>query len=278
MRQKIREWIAEPYIQFLLTGLVIYFLYGISGSAQNRQQQQKKEIVVTSGMQQHLKDIFQNEWQRTPTKEELALSIERYYDEEMMLEEALALHLERRDPAIKKALLTKMHQIILSSLSVQEPDEAALYRYYRAHIDRYSQVETIHFVHIFALEAHRKGLDQWAEILKNHPIMPKKNMAYGDSFPEGNDIGPVSMDRVATLFGRYFAHEISGMPEQQWFGPVRSSKGFHMVYIVQKGGGKPLAFDEVESRVYRDFLAEKREKGMQVSMRKIARSYRRKVE
>jgi len=277
MKKKAIKLIAEPYIQFLLSGIAIYIFYSFSTNP-NQNQPLKTEIIINSSIQEHLKNIFITKWQRNPTQKELALLIDKYYNEEIMIEEALALHLERRDNKIRKYLLTKIKYIINSSNLCSEPDETTLYQYYKKHINRYSITKKIHFFHIFASIEHKKGLKELAEIVKKNHISPKNAINYGDTFKGGNEIGSITIKNISKQFGDYFTREISRMPEMRWLGPVRSSKGFHIVYIVQKSGGKPIIFDEVEERVYQDFLTECREKSQQESIKKIVRDYYKKVE
>jgi parvulin-like peptidyl-prolyl isomerase len=68
------------------------------------------------------------------------------------------------------------------------------------------------------------------------------------------------------------------MPEERWMGPVRSSKGFHLIYIVEKTGEEAISFNEAEERVYKDFLTECREELLEKSMKKIVSSYSKKIE
>jgi len=277
MKRTILKLITEPYIQFLISGIAIYIFYSFSATP-NQEQYFQKEIVITSGMQEHLKDIFLKKWQHEPSSKELDLLIEKYYNEEIMIEEALALHLERKDDKIRKYLLTKMRHIVISSSLCSEPDEDSLYQYYKKHLNRYSIVKRIHFFHIFASVKHEKGLGELAEMLKKYSISPQDAMKYGDHCKEGNEISSITIEKLSKQFGYYFAREVSRMPEQKWLGPVRSSKGFHMVYVIKKTGEEPIVFTEAEERVYQDFFAECREKSLQESMQKIVRGYRKKVE
>jgi len=277
MKKKIKKLLSEPYIQFFLAGIVIYMLFSLMAPSKQTLRSQK-EIVVTRGAQQHLKDLFMQAWHRPPTQDELALLIEAYYNEEMMIDEALALHLERHDTTIRKALLKKVRHIITASVTVEEPDEATLYRYYQAHIDRYSRMERIHFFHIFASFKQKRGMENLAHILKKYPLPPQNVKGYGEPFPDGNDIGPIEKEKLEKLFGHYFSGQISHIPEKRWVGPLHSSKGLHLVYIVEKKGKEALPFDEIETRVYQEYLEEYREKALAASMQKIVRGYRKKVE
>jgi hypothetical protein len=268
--------ISEPYIQFFISGIIIYTLY-IYLANPNQNQKFQKDIIITTEIQEHIKSSFEKKWHRKPNLDELNLLIDKYYKEEILIQEALALHLERSDAKIREYLLTKMGHII-SSNSCKEPNEDRLHKYYIKHLNRYSIVEKIHFFHVFTSYNNKEGLIELLNMLKSNNIPPQDAMKYGDIFQEGNEVLSINMEKLSQWFGGYFTKEISKMPEGRWIGPLRSSKGLHLIYIVEKIAKKDMAFYEAEERVYIDFLRECREKLLEKSMNKIVSSYNKKIE
>jgi len=273
----MRAWLKEPYIQFLLGGALIYLFYTLSGSSSDVRPAQKT-ITINMAKQQEMDAYFAKLWHRRPSEAERQLLLRRVYEEEMLIDESLALHLERSDPVIRKRLLEKMHHILTASALSSEPDEEVLYRYYREHIIRYSRIKKIAFSHIFAKPEHRRSLEKLFPYLNRYEVSPKEASRFGDPFEEGNRIDARNPEEIEEKFGRYFLQKLQLVPEGEWSGPIRGKEGLHAVYVTGREVTTPLPFDEVEMRVYQDWLHEKREKGVKAALEKMHRSYRMRVE
>ena len=57
IKPTIIKLISEPYIQFLVSGIIIYIFYVFLANP-NQIQRFQKEIVITTEIQEHIKDVF----------------------------------------------------------------------------------------------------------------------------------------------------------------------------------------------------------------------------
>jgi hypothetical protein len=277
MRSFVMKLLREPYVHFLLTGLALYFWYTLA-SDQPKNLQPTREVALTLSQQQNLRESFKQAWGRPPRPEEFTLLANETLLEEMLVDEAIALELPRRDAQIRQRLLEKMRFILARSASVQEPNEAELRQYYKKHRDTYRDPEKVHFFHIYAPRGKEAALERLGRLLEANATSPQKAHLFGEAVTYGNEIGPVDIQAVETLLGSYFTGRLVQLRSGVWQGPIRSKEGYHLIYLLAKEGGKILPFEEVEDRVYRDMLQEQRERMAAQSLEKIRRSFRTKIE
>ena len=196
----------------------------------------------------------------------------------MLIDEALALNIERRDAKIRERLLEKMRFILANEQSLAEPDEAELKNYYRAHREDYRDPRKVHFFHIYASLDWEAALARMIELLDANDTPPAQASRYGETFGLGNEIGPMDIETLTKLFGNYFSGRIVRLRTGVWQGPIRSREGVHAVYLIAKEGGNYFSFEEVEDRVYQDMIQARRREATMRALNKIRRSFRKRIE
>lgn len=277
MRPSIKKVLSEPYVHFLLAGAVIYFWFAISPGKQ-MSRKPRKEVTLTLSRQKQIRERFAQEWHRQPGAEEFALLSDDALLEEMLIDEALTLRLEREDGVIRRRLLKKMHFILEDSRSLKEPDEQELRNYYRKHREDYRDPKRLHFFQIYAPFGKESALEKMRYLLDLNDTPPADAPLFGEKSPGGNEIRSMDIDSVERRFGHYFAQRVVQLPSREWEGPIRSTQGVHIVYLLDKEGGRYLPFDEVEDRVYRDLLQRRRREKRKQSLRTVEQSFRKRIE
>ncbi|OQX60526.1 MAG: hypothetical protein B5M52_00120 [Helicobacteraceae bacterium 4484_230] len=271
----MKRLLSEPYVHFLIIGLLLYLLYSVVG--QNGVQPEKKRVSINSFQQEKIKKDFFQRWQRVPNDVELEFLYKEYFRQEVMLDEAVAMQLEKKDKVVRDRLLDRMDKVLASSVSQAEPDEEELQEYYRTHKDSYRIGGKIIFFHIFADKKREAVLSELLDTLWQYDISPRKGIEFGDTFSGSSRIGPADEKTLSAKFGNYFAGRVRLMPRGEWSGPVRSKYGVHLVYIIEKTGGEILPFDEVEELVYRDFIRERQIRGLRDAYDRLVSRYRLEV-
>src|SRR5262245_17219640 len=113
----MKRLLAEPLVQFLVLGAVLFAAYGSLGRAEPR----REEIVVGAGQIEHLAQTFSLFQQRPPTADELKEQVDRYVREEILSREAIRLGLDQDDSVIRRRLQQKLEFIAADLTDSAEP-------------------------------------------------------------------------------------------------------------------------------------------------------------
>src|SRR5262245_21680490 len=105
MRVGSSKILREPLVHFLLLGAAIFVFYGAVSEAPVSAARDR--ITVTAGDVDQLRGLWERQWQRPPTHEELRGLIEQHVHEEVLYREALALGLDRDDDVVRRRLAQK---------------------------------------------------------------------------------------------------------------------------------------------------------------------------
>ncbi|MGD2141184.1 MAG: peptidylprolyl isomerase, partial [Burkholderiales bacterium] len=83
--------------------------------------------------------------------------------------------------------------------------------------------------------------------------------------PEEGDplmLPPIYVDRgvdeIARDFGTSFAQQVGELESGQWYGPITSGYGLHLVYIGSRRDARLPSLDQVRSKVVNDWQVDER--------------------
>ena len=190
--------------------------------------------------------------------------IDDYVTEEALYREASALNLDSNDYIIKRRLIQKMEFIARSSLSAPLIEDQALENYFAENRENYREPELVTFTHILfdgrkqgEPEAREKA-DQQLEMLVSQPAPFEQAGRYGDRFLYHLNYIERSREFVASHFGADFAAEVFAGDTRinQWWGPVRSEYGYHLILASRIQESRIPELEEVESVVRADLQRE----------------------
>ena len=266
----------EPFFHFFIFGLLLYIYYNLVTDESS--QVNKKIIALTSYDSDYIKSSFEKLWHREPRKAELNALIQEHYNEQILLDEALVLELEKTDSVIRRRLIEKMQHIMTNTISLEEPTEVVLETYYKKHLEAYKKRDRISFSHVYYKALNTKQIHQVNILFTSLKIEPKNAHLFGDDFVAGNQIVDINHSACKTQFGNYFTREIYKLMPKQWHGPIRSKLGMHFVYINEVYATQPYTFDEVEYRVYQDYLRDRKKQAYEDAFKKISQQYELKRE
>lgn len=228
---KLRKFLAEPLLHFLLIGAGIFLYYQIVSPAE---QSDDSTIVVTAERQDNLRSQFEATRMRAPTQEEMVALIANYLRDEALYREAKALGLDQDDQVVRGRMRQKMEFFVESGTALLEPDDAELQKILDANPDQYSRPGLIAFRQVYLGENFSP--DEAKEILA-------RLTEIGDG-PEFASFGQRSLlpievplsarQRIANTFGEAFADTVRGLKKGEWVGPVRSGYGSHFIYITDE--------------------------------------------
>lgn len=121
---------AEPIVHFFLLGALLFGLHrALVGDP--------RTIVVTPGLKAELSRRFEDQHGEKPTPAQLDLELRQWERDEAAFREALHRGLDRDDPAIRSALVTKMRALAAAEVPERTPTEGELQGWLAAHRERY---------------------------------------------------------------------------------------------------------------------------------------------
>jgi hypothetical protein len=219
-----------------------------------------KKIVVTSAEIERLRATWSKKMNRPPTKTELHGLIESFIKEEIYYREALALGLDQDDTIIRRRLMQKMEFLSNDLAELNQPDEAALKKYFLENKEKYKLPARASFTHIYfsldkrGAKAHEDANNVLSKL--NVPRAPE----LGDSFIMEYDFVRETPFEVERLFGKNFAEQLFRSEINTWQGPIMSGYGLHLVRVSEKINAHLPELASVIEKVRRDLMFEQRKK------------------
>ena len=121
----VRRWLREPLIHFLLIGAFLFaadrYMQPVSGGTPS-----SKQIQLSLDDLSQMVMLFQSQWRREPTAQELARLVENKVQEEILYREALAMGLEKDDTIVKRRMAQKLRFLAEDVAAAREPETAEL--------------------------------------------------------------------------------------------------------------------------------------------------------
>ena len=87
---QLRKIIKQPLVQFLIIGLLLFFIDWFLN--EHNAQMQAKKIIISQGLEHKLKARFRKIWLRNPTDAEINGYTEEFIRSYIMTEEAKSIH------------------------------------------------------------------------------------------------------------------------------------------------------------------------------------------
>jgi hypothetical protein len=264
----LRTLVREPLLHFLLIGLALFLWYGRVAPAGT----DPSRIVVTQAQVDLMVRQFQATWSRPPTPPELRGLVDTYVTDEMFFREGRDLGLGEDDAVIKRRIQQKYQVMSEEMLATESPSEDELAKYLEHHADRFRSPDTMTFEQVVVadtgpgaereVELARKALDGGAD---------PANVGKPTMLPLRED--GASLDLVARDFGQEFVRQLALAPLGQWFGPVQSAFGTHVVRVTQRTPGALPALDDIRVAVTREWERERRERALESNLAELRRKY-----
>lgn len=248
--------VRAPLMQFLVLGIVVFFLYSRYGS---RVETESKEIVISAQQIELLASLWERQWRRPPTPEELDGLIQSFIREEVLYREALAMGLDRDDTVVRRRLAQKIEFLAQDLATQGTPSEQELRTFFEEHPEIFEEPARITFTHVYInVDQHgNESFEVADEVLSQIQSGGDPN-SLGDRFMLQRDYLRKSPSEVARHFGSQFAEEVFQIVPGEWQGPVQSGYGLHLVLVdgLEEAFLPPL--EDVLGQVSDEYLSFKR--------------------
>ena len=255
----MKRLMREPFLHFLLLGAVIFMAHRFLSK---RVDDGPQRIVITQGQITSLVIGFSRTWQRPPTREELDGLIRDRVREEVYYREAVALGLDRDDTIIRRRLQQKLEFVTEDVAAPAEPTKAELGDYLKTHADLFRIDRRFTFSQVY-IDPSKHG-DRLAQDTAQLLIQLRRQgrdadlSSVGDPFLLERRLDAAPSGEVAKQFGDKFAARLGHLPVGQWYGPVESGLGVHLVFVEERTEGRLPDLAEVRDAVRRDWTNARR--------------------
>jgi parvulin-like peptidyl-prolyl isomerase len=179
-------------------------------------------------------------------------------DADGLARDARRLGLERHDLVVRRHLVQAMQLALAHGGSQDFPDEAALAAYLERHRERFMQPARLRFSHVFFARdrAGEPAGTAARAAVARLGSAAPAPAAPGDAFLSGSEIAG-SEPELTRTFGAAFTAALAGLPAGRWAGPVESPFGWHVVLLHERIPPALPALDAVRARVVHGVLAER---------------------
>ena len=270
----MKKLIREPFIHFIFLGAAIFLAYHfLSARADN----QPGKIVITQGDITSIMIGFSRTWQRPPTREELEGLIRDHVREEVYYREAITMGLDRDDPVIRRRLQQKLQFVTDDVAAPVEPTDAELSDYLKTHADVFRVDRKFTFNQVYLdPNKHRDQLARDANELLNqlqHGSSDFDLTSLGDTFLLEHRFVLAPATEITNQFGDKFAAKLGDAPIGQWFGPVESGYGTHLVFVEERTEGRQPQLAELRDAVRREWTNARRSESNEKFFQTLLKHY-----
>jgi hypothetical protein len=157
-------------------------------------------------------------------------------------------------------------------LAAEPPSDEELAKYAERHADRFRTSGTLTFEQVVVsdvgpgaereVELARKALEGGAD---------PANVGRPTMLPPRE--GGAALELVARDFGQEFVTQLAQVPLGQWYGPVQSAFGTHVVRVTQRTQGALPPLAEIRVAVAREWERERRERALELELAELRRKY-----
>ncbi len=183
--------------------------------------------------------------------------------------------LERGDAVVRRRLGQKLTIAWADLAALAVPEESALTAYYETHADRYRLPAELTLSHrFFSRDRRGEGAEAAAataleRLLAGDPVQD-------DAFHGAKLLTLPNPQRLVGDFGTTFRDAVVAAAEadtEDWFGPVRSAYGWHLVRIHTYTTPRLRPFDEVRDEVHLDWQREQIERDRERRLERLRSAY-----
>lgn len=236
-----RRWLREPLLHFLVLGALVFALDAVFIAGRD----DASVIVLNAQTDDELRQLFADEHGRAASETELAPLRQRWFDNELLYREGLAMGLDRGDTGIRERVIFKALNVVQANLAPPPADEATLRAWFESQRARYDEPARVDF-----LEALIPGQPGRAEV---EAFVQALNAGSADTRERGLRVyrgRPVASVRDG--FGQAFSDLVSELPLNTWQ-VLDSRDGPRAVLIESRSPGAPAELATMRDRVLQDW-------------------------
>ena len=273
----VKRLVREPLLHFLLIGALLFavdhYVQPARGTAPS-----SKQIQLTLDDLGQMVILFQSQWRREPTTQELQQLVENKVQEEILYREGLAMGLDKDDTIVKRRMVQKLQFLAEDVAAAREPTTAELKSWFEKNRALFAQPSRVSFRHLY-FSPDRRGAharDDAARALAKlagQPQDSKLAATLADPFMFQDYYRDRAPDYLGKEFGPQFAQAVAKLAPGSWQGPIESGFGWHLVFVDTVIPGRSPAFEEIEADVKTAWLGEQKTQAWQKAYKEMRAKY-----
>lgn len=257
----ITRWLREPLLHFLIVGAALFAIdaWLVAGRDDPRL------ITLSVAADAELRQVFSEGRGRPPTPAELESLRQRWFDNEMLYREGLALGLDRGDTGIRERVIFKALNVVEAGLPRLAVDEATVKAWFEQQRARYDEPARVDLFE--AVMPGKPSMDEVAAFAK----------ALNDGRADTQDSGlrifrarPVAS--IEQAFGTAFAAQLADLPLKTWHA-LETPTGPRAMMVELRTPGRAVTLDEVRERVLADWRDQRMAELRTAGVRALADKY-----
>jgi peptidyl-prolyl cis-trans isomerase C len=258
----MKRLLREPLIHFLLIGAVLFAAYGYMQRGRGGVESSKQIQLTVDDLAQVIL-IFQAQWRRAPTPEEISRLVESKIQEEVLYREGLAMGLDKDDTIVKRRMAQKLQFLAEDVAAAHEPSTTDLKAWYEKNRNKFALPSRVSFRHLY-FSPDRRGARAREDAanalvkLAGQPEDTKLATSLADPFMFQDYYRDRAPDYLGKEFGPQFALAVAKLAPGSWQGPIESGFGWHLVFVDTLIPGRSPAFEEIEGDVKTAWLGEQK--------------------
>jgi peptidyl-prolyl cis-trans isomerase C len=273
----VRRFLREPLVHFLLTGVMLFGLYSLTRSGPPAAAP-SKEIRLSLDELAQLTMLYESQWQRPPTPQDLELMVENKVQQEILYREALAMGLDKDDEIVKRRMAQKMQFLAEDVAAAREPSTTELKSWFEEHTAMFALPPRLSFRHLYFSPDRRsaRAREDAAEALVQLAGQPEDAMiadSLADPFMFQAYYRDRAPDYLGKEFGPEFALAVAKLQPGSWQGPIESGFGWHLVFVDTVIPGRVPAFEEIEPDVKTAWLSDQKARAWERAYKDMRAKY-----
>jgi hypothetical protein len=241
-----RLTVKEPLVWFVLIGVMLFTVDSFRAP---------DAIVVNSAVRSQIATLWETQMGARPSEKELESLVRDWVREEVFYREALRLGLDSQDTIVRRRLVQKLG-FLAGEVDEEDLTSEDVQAFYNERIADYTLPVRYTLSQIFFSNGdHYDSLMQQLALGSNW-------MQLGDSSMLPSDLVGKSEREVTSTFGTEFTTQLNKLIEGQWFGPITSTFGHHIVRLNKLEAEEARPLLHIENQVIADLLHQRREQSL----------------
>jgi hypothetical protein len=205
--------------------------------------------------------------------------VDLYVREEVLVREARALGLDRKDELIRRRLAQKIEFLTLGLLESElQIDDSEMENLYLERSADYRIPTSLTFTHVFVREKSgaRARAESLLVTLNQDRVSFRDAIGLGDRFLYNRNYVDRTIDEVRSHFGDELTSvlESANPDDSVWIGPYASPHGWHLILLTGRRESQIPPLSEIADLLREDGLREKREAALDKAIETIVSKYR----
>lgn len=258
-----RRWLREPLLHFIAFGALIFAVDYALVSARG----DGSEIVLGAAADAELRETFFSARNREPTAEELESLRRRWFDNELLYREGLALGLDRGDTGIRERVIFKALNVIQVGMEPPVATEDALRAWFDQRREVYDEPARVDFLEVARVGATLAEAEAFARSLnatRDEGAAVAAELRIHRGRPAAS---------IAPTWGEAFATALPTLPIGEWRA-LDSSAGPRVVRVEAYVERQPVEFEAARGRVAQDWKDATAAEARTAAVRALESKYR----